>query len=189
MAGMAAQICRFGILGTATIARKNWQAIHNSGNATLAAVGSRDRERAERYIDECQASVRFDPRPRGMTYEELLASPEIDAVYVPLPTGVRKEWVIRAAEAGKHVLCEKPCGTNAAELAEMLAACREHHVQFMDGVMFMHSARLARLRQTLDDGVSIGEIQQIVSHFSFLGNDAFRQDNIRVNGLMEPLGC
>ena len=186
---MAGKICRFGILGTATIARKNWQAIHNSGNATLVAVGSRSRERAEKYIGECQASVRFDPPPKALTYEELLASPEIDAVYIPLPTGIRKECVIRAAQAKKHVLCEKPCGMNADDLAEMLAACREHNVQFMDGVMFMHSARLASLRQTLDDGQSVGQIKRIVSHFCFLGNDEFIEQNIRVNQQLEPLGC
>jgi predicted dehydrogenase len=186
---MSGRLCRFGILGTAMIARKNWQAIHNSGNATLVAVGSRSRERAEQYIGECQASVAFEPRPRGMTYEELIASPEIDAVYVPLPTGVRKEWVIRAAEAKKHVLCEKPCGVNAAELTEMLAACRENHVQFMDGVMFMHSARLARLRETLDDGKSVGDVKRITSQFCFLGSDEFLEQNIRVSQALEPLGC
>jgi len=188
-AGMAGELCHFGILGTATIARKNWQAIHNSGNATLVAVASRSRERAERYIGECQASVAFNPPPQAMTYDELLASPEIDAVYIPLPTGIRKEWVIRAAQARKHVLCEKPCGTTADDVTEMLAACRENNVQFMDGVMFMHSARLASLRQTLDDGQSVAQIKRITSHFCFLGNDEFVQQNIRVNGLTEPLGC
>jgi predicted dehydrogenase len=186
---MAGPNCRFGILGTATIARKNWQAIHNSGNATLVAVGSRDRKRAEQYIAECQAHVAFNPPPRAMTYDELLASPEIDAVYIPLPTGIRKEYVIRAARAKKHVLCEKPCGVNAGDVAEMLAACRESNVQFMDGVMFMHSRRLASLRQTLDDGQSIGQIRRITSQFSFRGSDDFLQQNIRVNQQLEPLGC
>lgn len=186
---MTEKVCRFGILGTATIARKNWQSIHNSGNATLVAVGSRSRERAEQYIGECQASVAFNPRPQALTYEELLASPEIDAVYIPLPTGIRKEWVLRAAQAKKHVLCEKPCGTSAAELVEILAACREHNVQFMDGVMFMHSARLASLRQTLDDGQSVGPLKRITSQFCFLGSEEFIQQNIRVNQQLEPLGC
>jgi len=186
---MAGQVCRFGILGTATIARKNWQAIHNSDNATLVAVGSRSKERAEQYIAECQAYVSFDPSPRAMTYEELLASPEIDAVYIPLPTGIRKDFVLRAARAKKHVLCEKPCGVNAAEVAEMLAACRENNVQFMDGVMFMHSSRLASLRQTLYGDQSVGHVRRITSQFSFRGSDEFLQQNIRVNQQLEPLGC
>jgi predicted dehydrogenase len=186
---MATQVCRFGILGTATIARKNWQAIHNSGNATLVAVGSRKRERAQQYIAECQAHVPFSPPPSAMTYDELLASPEIDAVYIPLPTGIRKEYVLRAARAKKHVLCEKPCGVNAAEVAEMLAVCRENNVQFMDGVMFMHSRRLTSLQQTLFDDQSIGHVRRITSQFSFRGSDEFVQQNIRVSQQLEPLGC
>lgn len=186
---MAERLCRFGILGTANIARKNWDAIRNSGNGTLVAVGSRTRERAEQFISQCQASAAFARPPRAIGYEELIASPDIDALYLPLPTGVRKEWVLRAAAAGKHVLCEKPCGLNAADLAEMLAACRANRVQFMDGVMFMHSSRLASMRQTLDDGTSVGAIRRITSQFSFLGSDDFLQSNIRTSNELEPLGC
>src|SRR5262245_12601252 len=119
---MAEKLCRFGILGTANIARKNWQAIRNTGNSTLVAVASRNPGRARQFIRECQASVAFDPPPQPCGYEELLAHSDIDAVYVPLPTGIRHQWVIRAARAGKHVLCEKPCGRSAAEVSEILAA-------------------------------------------------------------------
>lgn len=182
-------ICRFGILGAANIARKNWDAIRRSGNSSLTAVASRDPARAEQFIRECQAQAPFPAVPRAFGYEELLASPEVDAVYVPLPTGVRKEWVIRAARAGKHVLCEKPCAPTAAELEEMLAACREHNVQFMDGVMFMHSRRLENLRRTLDDGESVGLIRRIATQFSFFGSEEFSQKNIRVSSRLEPLGC
>src|SRR6478609_10822402 len=143
---MAARLCRFGILGTSNIARKNWDAIRNAGNATLIAVGSRQRERAEQFIRECQASAPFREPPRPMTNDELIASADIDALYIPLPTGVRKEWVLQATAAKKHVICEKPCGVNSAELEEILAACRANRVQFMDGVMFMHSTRLAVMR-------------------------------------------
>ena len=69
-----------------------------------------------------------------------------------LPTGLRKEWVLRAAAAGKHVLCEKPCALSLADLREMTGACQKNRVQFMDGVMFMHNPRLRRLREILDDG-------------------------------------
>ncbi len=71
----------------------------------------------------------------------------MDAVYIPLPTGLRQEWVVRAAEAGKHVICEKPCAVSAADLSEMISACRKNRVQFMDGVMFMHNPRLGRVRE------------------------------------------
>src|SRR5215831_18403407 len=111
---MAQAICRWGILGTANIARKNWKAMRHAGNAALVAVASRERGRAQRFIDECQAFVPLPQAPAACgSYEELLGRKDVDAVYIPLPTGMRKEWVVRAAQAGKHVLCEKPCGVMA----------------------------------------------------------------------------
>ncbi len=187
---MPERICRWGILGTANIARKNWQAIRLSGNSTLVAVASRDRRRAQSFIDECQAEVAFAPAPLPCgSYDELLERRDIDAVYIPLPTGIRKDWVLRAASAGKHVLCEKPCGTDSAELRDLLDACGKHHVQFMDGVMFMHSRRLPHLRQVLDDRKSVGDVLRIASQFSFKAHDEFLANNIRVSSELEPLGC
>src|ERR1700690_4486876 len=181
---------RFGILGTAGIARKNWKGIFSSGNCTFTAVASRDLERSRQFIAECQAETPWKSPPVAFgSYEELLASKNVDAVYVPLPTGLRKEWVIRAAEAGKHVVCEKPCGVNTAGLQEMISPCRKHRVQFMDGVMFMHSPRLARIREVLDDGVRVGPVRNIASAFSFYGRGDFSRKNIRVDGRLEPAGC
>src|SRR5687767_14350958 len=143
---MSANKLRWGILSTANIARKNWKAIRNSGNGTVIAVASRDRARAQQFINECQAHTPMANEVKAFaSYDELLASSEVDAVYIPLPTGLRKEWVLRAAAAGKHVLCEKPCAVNLADLREMTEACRRHRVQFMDGVMFMHSMRLTQI--------------------------------------------
>jgi predicted dehydrogenase len=102
---------------------------------------------------------------------------------------LRKEWVLRAAAAGKHVICEKPCGVSFADVQEMTAACRKNRVQFMDGVMFMHSPRLPRVRKVLDDKKSVGSIRRISSAFSFCGNDEFSRDNIRLDGRLEPAGC
>ena len=181
---------RWGILGTANIARKNWQAIRNSGNGILSAVASRDFARCRQFIAECQAQVPFTsaPQPLG-SYEELLARQDVDAVYIPLPTGLRKEWVVRAAEAGKHIVCEKPCASSVDDLREMLAACRRHKVQFMDGVMFMHSGRLDAIRQALDDGTSVGQIRRIASGFSFCGPEEFLTGDIRMHSGLEPFGC
>jgi predicted dehydrogenase len=182
--------CRWGILGTANIARKNWKAIRYAGDSTLVAVASRDRARASQFIDECQADGALTPAPAPCaSYQELIDRKDVDAVYVPLPTGIRKEWVIRAAEAGKHVLCEKPCAVTTADLRDMLAACRKNRVQFMDGVMFMHSRRLPLLRQVLDDGQSVGSVRRIASQFSFLSSAEFLSRNIRVSGDLEPLGA
>src|SRR3954470_15651935 len=144
---------RWGILGTANIARKNWKAIQLAGNSTVTSVASRDLARSERFIKECQAQAPMTSEPKAHgSYEKLLEAPEIDAVYIPLPTGSRKEWVLRAVAAGKHIVCEKPCAVSVADLREIIDACKKHRVQFMDGVMFMHSPRLPQLRQILDDG-------------------------------------
>ena len=182
-------VCRWGILGAANIARKNWKAIRLAGNATLVAVGSRDAAKARTFIDECSAEVPFLNPPAPCTYDELLRRPDVDAVYIPLPTGIRREWVTKAAEAGKHVLCEKPCGPTASDVRAMLDACRTNRVQFMDGVMFMHSKRLPLLRQTLDDGETVGEVRRIASQFTFRASDEFFTSNIRATNALEPLGC
>ncbi len=181
---------RIGFLSTAGIGRKNWKAILNSGNCVISAVASRDVVKSREFIRECQNENAFDLMPDALgSYEALLASPNVDAVYIPLPTGLRKDWVLRAAAAGKHIVCEKPCGVNAAGLEEMIAACAKHRVQFMDGVMFMHSPRLAKIREVLDDGQSVGEIRRIASAFSFYVGDNFFRNNIRVDGALEPAGC
>jgi predicted dehydrogenase len=188
--GMTSGKIRWGILGAAEIARKNWKAIGNTGNSTVAAVASRDLERCRRFIAECQAEAPMAALPEAInSYEALLDSPGIDAVYIPLPTGVRKKWVLRAAAAGKHILCEKPCAVSAADLHEMIEACRRRRVQFMDGVMFMHSRRLERMREALDDQANIGEIRRIASAFSFGAPPEFFRGNIRAQGGLEPHGC
>jgi predicted dehydrogenase len=183
-------LCRWGILSTAAIAKKNWRAIAQSRSGTLVAVASRRIESARAFIRECQAHTPQTQEPEAIdSYEALLERTDIDAVYIPLPTGLRKEWIIAAAERGKHVLAEKPAALSAADLEEILAVCKRKGVQFMDGVMFMHSARLPLLRQCLDDGSSVGEMKRIACNFSFLGDDAFSQKNIRVDSQLEPFGC
>jgi predicted dehydrogenase len=181
---------RIGFLSTADIGRKNWKAIFNSGNCVVSAVASRELGRSRDFIRDCQAKHAFDQVPAAMgSYDELLNSPDVDAVYIPLPTGLRKEFVIRAAAAGKHVLCEKPCAVNAADLAEMQSACRRHAVQFLDGVMFMHNPRLLRVRELLDDSQSVGAIRRIASAFSFYPGEEYFRTNIRAHGVLEPTGC
>jgi predicted dehydrogenase len=183
-------ICRWGILGTAGIARKNWQAIARAGNAVVTAVASRSLDRSRQFVLECQAACPLPKAPAAVgSYDELLARTDVDAVYVPLPTGLRKEWVIRAAEAGKHVLAEKPVGVSADDVRDMLAACNRNRVQLMDGVMFMHSRRLDALRRTLDDGESVGRIRRMVAQFSFNASEGFAQENIRADSRLEPHGC
>jgi predicted dehydrogenase len=181
---------RWGILGAAAIARKNWKAIRHSDNSIISAVASRNLERGRQFIAECQRDNPFDAAPAALgSYEELLASPEVDAIYIPIPTGLRTEWVVRAAEAGKHILCEKPCGTTVTDVRAMIEAARRNRVQFMDGVMFMHNPRLDRVRRALEDETAFGKMRRITSHFSFFSTEDFRQTNVRSNNALEPLGC
>lgn len=184
------EFCRWGILSTAAIARKNWRAIAQSKKGTLVAVASRRLDAAQAFVRECNAHTAQRQLPDAVEgYEALLKRKDIDAVYIPLPTGLRKEWILRAAEHGKHILAEKPAALSAADLEEILAACNHNHVQFMDGVMFMHSARLPLLRKCLDDEESIGTLRRIACSFSFLGDSQFSQKNIRVDSQLEPFGC
>jgi predicted dehydrogenase len=190
---MSNRPCRWAILGTAGIARKNWLAIRQAENARLVAVASRDRARARAFIDECEASAPGHPPPDAVgSYDEVLDRDDVDAVYVPLPTGIRAEWVIRAAERRKHVLVEKPCAVDLAELKRIVAACRTHDVQFMDGVMWLHSRRAEAVRLSLraaDTDGGIGTIRRIATQFTFRAPEAFFTDNIRAQGHLEPLGC
>jgi len=187
---MTEQTCRWGILGTAGIARKNWKAIWNASNSHLVAVGSRTSGRAEQFIRECQSQSPFNPAPEPVAgYDSLIGRSDIDAVYIPLPTAIRKEWVIRAAEAGKHVLLEKPCGVSAADVKEMFDACQANNVLMMDGVMFMHSDRLNAVQETIRDDNAIGDLRRIATQFSFLAPEGFMNENIRVSSELEPLGC
>jgi predicted dehydrogenase len=187
---MVREKCRWGILSTAGIAKKNWRGIRLSGNGVVQAVASRDLHSAEKFITECQREVSFESQPVAVQgYDELLRRDDIDAVYIPLPTGMRAEWVVKAIQAGKHVLAEKPAGVDASEVKQILQAAQQKNVQYMDGVMFMHSQRLQQLRAVLDDGQSVGNIKRIATHFSFLGDDEFRKSNIRTNSQFEPHGC
>ena len=146
--------------------------------------------KAANLLTIVRREVPFETKPVALgSYEELLASKNVDAVYIPLPTALRQEWVVRAANSGKHVICEKPCAVSSANLEEMISACKKNNVQFMDGVMFMHNRRLDQIRAVLDDGASIGQIKRIVAQFSFPGSEEFFRKNIRVNAALEPAGC
>lgn len=127
---------RVGIMGTANIARKNIAAIRVASGVEVVAVGSRSAARATTYAEEND----LDPATCACygSYQELLDSPNVDAVYIPLPTALHAEWAPKAALAGKHVLCEKPLARDAAELQTILASFDESSgLVFMDGVMFM----------------------------------------------------
>ena len=188
--GMSQEKCRWGILGVLESPKK--LAVHPECRQcrTGCRGGRRDVGGLKDFIDRCSARVPHPVTPKAIgNYDEMLANEEIDAIYLPLPTGLRAEWAIKAAQAGKHLLCEKPCGIDLAELDEILAACKEAGVQFMDGVMFMHSDRLKDLRKTLDDGESVGKLRRIATQFSFCAPEEFLTGNIRMHSDLEPQGC
>ncbi len=184
------RICRWAILSTAEIAKKNWRAIAASGNSTLVAVASRSIRTAEEFVAKCQRQYPHTTVPVAMEgYDAILKRPDVDAVYIPLPTGLRGEWIRKAIEAGKHVLAEKPAGLDANEVRSLIDLATARGVQYMDGVMFMHSSRMQMLREVLDDGTSVGKLKRIATHFTFKGDDEFAKSNIRSMSSYEPYGC
>lgn len=155
---------RWGVLGWARIARNELiPAIQRSSNGVFHALASRDAAK----LAECKAKLN-PPRLHG-SYDELIRDPEVDAIYNPLPNALHKEWTIKAAEHGKHVLCEKPVALNAAECREMIAACKANGVVFMEAFMYRYSARIIKVRELLRSG-KLGEIKFIQSQFRFLLN-------------------
>src|SRR5439155_12073317 len=125
------------------------------------------------------------------SYEALLADPKIDAVYIPLPNTLHAEWTQKAADAGKHVLCEKPLATTAAEARAVVDYCRSKKVKLMDGFMWPHHARTTRLRQIIDSG-AIGEVRQVCGTFTFpLGDNPanIRLQSSLAGGSLLDVGC
>jgi predicted dehydrogenase len=180
--------CRWGILGAAQIARKNWQAIQDAGNAVVTAVASRQPGQAAKFIADCQGERPFANLPRATSYEELVTAKDVDAIYLPIPTGLRIAWGLKGVLNGKHLLCEKPCAKSAAELRGVTDICQSRGLQFMDGVMFMHTDRIQRM-QTLVQSGRIGKLRRVDSHFCFSGGPEFHHGNIRMDPNLEPFGC
>lgn len=160
-----------GILGAANIARLFINAVQPSRKVRIEAVASRDLERGKAFARETGA-----PRVHA-TYEALLADPAIDAVYNPLPNNLHAEWTIRAADAGKHVLCEKPLATSAAEARAMFDAARRNNVYVVEGYPYRAQPQTIKLRELLHAG-AIGRLQLVHASFGFLLTDA---SNIRMN--------
>jgi predicted dehydrogenase len=154
------QTVGWGILGTARIATKVGAAINAAEHSTLQAIGSRNANRAAEWANEHGALRSYD------SYEAVLDDPQVDAVYIPLPPAMHHEWTLKAAARGKHVLSEKPLAATVADAEEMAAACQEHRVQLMDGVMWLHHPRAADMKQLLGSG-QLGKLRRLTSAFSF----------------------
>jgi len=157
---MRDRVFRWGLLGTARINRAVIPPLRASQDNRLLAVASRDAARAAAYALEWGIE-----RAHG-SYEALLADEEIDAVYIPLPNHLHAEWAIKAAAAGKHVLCEKPLALRVDEVDAIEAAARKHGVVVAEAFMYRHHPQTLKVKQLLDEG-AIGELRFVRGSFSF----------------------
>jgi xylose dehydrogenase (NAD/NADP) len=177
---------RWGVLGAANIAKRSViPGIQASKTGVVVAIASRDIERARAMADMFGVSRCYSD------YDALLADEAIDAVYIPLPNHLHRLWTIRAAQAKKHVLCEKPAALNAAETMEMVEACQAEGVSFAEAFMYRHHPRYDRIRAIVDSG-EIGELRGMHATFTF--NNAKDHANIRYQremggGSLYDVGC
>jgi predicted dehydrogenase len=176
-AKQAVRPLRWGIVGTGSIANGMASTIKVAEYAELAAVASRKIETAKEFANKHGIPDAFG------SWQEMLSSNTIDAVYVATPTAIREEVCLLAAAKGKHVLGEKPFA-NLPSLRRITSACRKHGVGFMDGTHFVHHPRTAQIKATLRE--RLGSPWTIDSTFQFLLPNA---DNIRLDPALEPYGA
>ncbi len=167
---------RFGILSTAKIGRELVvPAIQDAENCVVTAIASRDLARARQMADRFSVPHAFG------SYEEMLASDAIDAVYIPLPTSQHVEWTIKAADAGKHVLCEKPIALKADEIDSLIAARDRNKVLVTEAYMVTYAPVWRKVRSLLADG-AIGRLRHIQGAFTYFNRDAGNMRNIPALG-------
>lgn len=178
-------VLRFGVLGVAKIAvQKVIPAMQAAQRVEVVAIASRDAAKAR------DASARLGiPRAYG-SYEALLADPGVDAVYIPLPNHLHVPWTTRAAEAGKHVLCEKPIALNAAEARTLLEVRDRTGVRIQEAFMIRTHPQWQRAKALVDDG-TLGEVRAMSGFFSYFNEDPSNVRNVRAwggGGLLD-IGC
>lgn len=154
-------VCRWGVLGPGFVAtRAVIPALQRVPQARVVAIASQHKERGRAVAQQFGIERTYN------TYQELLSDSAIDAVYIALPNHLHCEWTLRAARAGKHVLCEKPLATTVQECEEMITACQEAGVYLMEAVMYRFHPRMQHLKRILVDG-QLGELRFIHCAFSF----------------------
>jgi xylose dehydrogenase (NAD/NADP) len=151
---------RWGILGVAKINERLLPAFAKAVNADLVGIASRSLERAK---DAAKAAG--IPKAFG-SYEALLGDPEIDAIYNPLPNTLHDEWTRKAAQARKHVLCEKPLTSTARECEALVVFCHAKKIKLMDGFMWPHHPRTAKIKEFLAGG-KLGRVERVTGAFTF----------------------
>ena len=181
---MPNKVLNWGILSTARINRALITPLRASKRNQLLAVASRTQESADQYAREWKIG-----RAHG-SYEALLADPEIDVIYNPLPNHLHAEWTIKALEAGKHVLCEKPLALSVEEVDAIQAAARKHGRVVAEAFMYRHHPQTLKVQELVNKG-SLGTIKLIRGSFSFVLSDDgdIRRDPSKGGGSIWDLGC
>jgi len=181
---MANKTLNWGILSTARITRALIPPLHTSKRSHLLAVGSRAQETADAFArtNKIQRAYR--------SYEALLADPDIDVIYNPLPNHLHAEWTIKAVEAGKHVLCEKPLALSVDEVDAIKAAAQKHGRVVMEAFMYCHHAQTLKVQELVKSG-SLGDLKLVRGSFSFVLS---REGDVRLNpewggGSIWDVGC
>jgi len=179
------QRLKWGVLGVAKIATdKVIPAMQRGERTSVVAIGSRDRAKAERAAAELGIA-----RAHG-SYDDVLNDRDVDAVYIPLPNHMHLEWATRAAEAGKHVLCEKPIGMDASEAAELLAVRDRTGVKIQEAFMVRTHPQWTTAKALVDSG-DLGELRAMTGVFSYFNDDATNIRNLLEcgGGALMDIGC
>ncbi len=176
---------RWGILSTAKIGVRNAiPGIKAADRCEVTSIASRDEGRARDVADRLGI-----PRAYG-SYEELLADPDVDAIYIPLPNHLHAEWTIASARAGKHVLCEKPLAMTSAEAQEMVDVCASAGVRLMEAFMYRLHPSWEAVREMVASG-RIGALRAVQSWFSYFNDDPKNIRNVAAfgGGALMDIGC
>ena len=195
---MSSKPFRVGILGVAGISAKTCIAISSpESNCQVSAVASRSLEKANGFVKQYLSERTSDDVKvfgGSNAYDELIQSSNqiVDALYIPLPLAIKKQWVIKALYAGKHVVIEKPAALNATDYDEMLAAAQENKKFLLDGTMFPHHQRTREILDCVASTTSnsIGNVDRIEADFTFLASESFLDgSDIRARKDGDPHGC
>lgn len=177
---------KWGVLGTAKIAReKVIPAMQKSTYCDVVAIASREKEKAQKTALDLKIEKSYGD------YDALIDDAEIDAIYIPLPNHLHVEWAIKALNAGKHVLCEKPIGLTTVQAQELLLVSKEKpHLKVMEAFMYRFHPQWQRAKELVDNG-SIGDLQIVQSFFSYYNTDKNNIRNITEagGGGMMDIGC
>ncbi len=176
---------RWGILSTAKIGVRNViPGIQAADRCEVTSIASRDGGRASDVAESLGI-----PRAHG-SYEELLADPEVDAIYIPLPNHLHAEWTIASARAGKHVLCEKPLAMTSGQAQEMVDVCASEGVRLMEAFMYRLHPSWQAVREMVASG-RIGSLRAVQSWFSYFNDDPTNIRNVAAfgGGALMDIGC